>query len=504
LSDRYKLLTGGGRVLLERQQTLHALVDWSYDLLNEDEQILLARLSVFAGGLELADAEDVCGVEPLAESDILDLLSSLVEKSLVMHDDGEERSRYRMLETIRDYAREKLVLRNEQLPIATRHCDHYLVIAKAANRALRGPDRPEWTRRVEAELDNMRAAIALALQGKTDPVNAVKFEVALAAFWTLRGYSTEGRRYVRASLADPRVRAANVAHAHALYIGAVLANSQSEHGEAREMLEACLALRREIGNQLDLAATLSTLSEVRLKEGEAEQARSHEEEALAIFKELGDPIGEAIGLLHLGEISAFVEDYDGARVHVARCLKIARAIGNQEIEAACEKTLGELALDTGDAGVAQQHLDRSLSISKEGGDRRGEATALWWLGKAALARGDDMGARHAFAGALRAFEAFEMNAEVFGCLEDLARLAIAAGLGEHAARLCGAVAANRERFKVSRAPRQERLWRKELAAAREATGDARFEQAWTEGRAWPIKAAIRHALSAQVRDALPS
>jgi predicted ATPase/class 3 adenylate cyclase len=495
LNDRYKLLTGGGRVLLERQQTLRALVDWSYDLLNDHEQILLARLSVFAGGLELTAAEQVCGIEPMAQSDVIDLLASLVEKSLVMHDDSSGRSRYRLLETIRDYAHEKLALRDEYLKVAAPHCDYYLSMAKSANRALRGPDRFEWTHCVETELDNVRAAIALALEEKVDPVKAVKFEVALLGFWILGGYSTEGRRYVRDSLANPGVRASNVAHAHALYVGAALANSQSDHAEAQQMLESCLALRREIGNHVDIAATLSTLSQVYLNEGDAAQARVYEEEALAIFRQLGNRIGEAIGLLHLGEISAFVEDDEGSRLQVERCIAIAREIGHLEIQAACERMLGELALDTGHVRVARQHFERSLSISKDGADKRGEATALWWLGKADLADGDYAGSRSAFIGAVRAFKAFEMNAELFGCLEGLAKLAATQGLGERATGLCAAVATYRERFNLPRAPRHERRWRSELAAMREATGDARYEQAWSEGRAWPIDAAIGHALS---------
>jgi predicted ATPase/class 3 adenylate cyclase len=179
LKDRFKLLTGGGRVLLERQQTLRALVDWSYDLLPEDEQTLLARLAVFAGGFALAAVEAVCGTEPLTPDDILDLLASLVEKSLVMPEQGEDGTRYRTLETIRDYARVKLIERGELEASSAQHCSYYFVMAKAGNRGLQGPEQPEWITRLEAELDNMRAAIAFSLSGGGDPIIAVKLEVAL-------------------------------------------------------------------------------------------------------------------------------------------------------------------------------------------------------------------------------------------------------------------------------------------------------------------------------------
>jgi predicted ATPase/class 3 adenylate cyclase len=272
LKDRYKLLTGGDRVLLERQQTLRALVDWSYDLLEEHEQVLLTRLAVFVNGFELASAEAVCGADPLTPEDVLDLLTSLVEKSLVMTEERKDRTRYRMLETIRDYAVEKLTERDEFAATAALHCNHYFVVAKAGSRGLNGHEHAEWIRRFESELDNLRAAITLALEGGVDPFIAVKLEVAMQSFRTLRGYATEGRKNVRAALALPAVEGSDLAQGHALYVGAALAASQSDYAEARRMLEKSLLLRRGLGNPVEIAATLSTLSLVRLNEGDAAQA----------------------------------------------------------------------------------------------------------------------------------------------------------------------------------------------------------------------------------------
>ena len=207
LNDRFKLLTGGSRVALERQQTLRALVSWSYDLLQEQEQTLLDRLSVFSGGFDLRAAEAVCGADPLQSDDVIDLLSSLVEKSLVMVEQGDDDSRYGLLETIREFAREhaskrfdllgtirefaeeRLVNRDDIAATTARHAAYYLDVAKAAKRELQGPEQAEWTRRLEVELDNLRAAIALALAGGVDHVIAVKFEVALMRFRILRGYT---------------------------------------------------------------------------------------------------------------------------------------------------------------------------------------------------------------------------------------------------------------------------------------------------------------------------
>jgi predicted ATPase/class 3 adenylate cyclase len=187
LTDRFKILIGGDRTLQARQQTLRALVDWSYDLLEEGEQVLLARLSVFAGGFGLAAVETVCGVDPLTAEDVLDVVTSLVEKSLLRVEESDDGVRYRLLETIRDYAREKLIMRDELFKLRTAHRDYYFVMAKAANRGSQGAEQGEWNRRVETELDNIRAAISYALEGGGDPIIGVKLEVALMGFWILRG-----------------------------------------------------------------------------------------------------------------------------------------------------------------------------------------------------------------------------------------------------------------------------------------------------------------------------
>ncbi len=493
LHNRFTLLTGGGRVLLERQQTLRALVAWSYDLLTDNEKLLFERLGVFVGGFDLPAAEAVCGADPLTPEDVLDLVLSLVDKSLVMVRETDGESRYRMLETLREFGHEALGKRGEQVENAKRHCDHYLVIAKAGNPGLQGPDQAQWTRRLEAELDNMRAAIALALGGGTDPILAVKFEVALMGFRTLRGYSTEGRKYVHAALALPAVQASAVAHAHALYVGASLADNQSDYAEAGRMLEACLVLRRGLGNPVDIAATLSTLSQVRLHEGDAVRAREGEEEALSIFRQIGQRVGEAIGLSHLGEICMYVSDDVGARAHFEQCLVIARDLDNLEIIGECERVLGELSLEAGDLDAARARFTRSLEVCSGTENKRGEAMALWWMGKADVAAGEIDAARAKLATALSALQAFEMNAELLCCLEDHAALLQSANIADEAVRLFAAVESLRARLLLRGPPRGEARRRAAIAAARTALGDAAFDRAWSDGRGWELEQAIRRA-----------
>jgi len=504
LKDRFKLLTGGDRLALERQQTLRALVAWSYDLLQPNEQILLDRLSVFTGGFDLPAAEVVCGGEPLARDDILDQVTSLVEKSLVMVDQWNGGSRYGLLETIREFAQQRLVKCDDLAATATRHCEYYLDLAKAARADFQGPKQAEWTRRLEVELDNLRAAIALAFAGGVDPVIAVKFEVALARFRTLRGYSTEGRNNIRKALALPDMQDPNVARAHALYIGGALAKEQGDHGEALKMLTECLSIRRALGYRLEAAATLSILSALHLHQGDLAKAHDCDGEAISIYREVGDRIGEAIGLLNLGENSVQQGDQGSARKLFEQCLVIACSIRHQELESECERNLGELELDAGNLQAAQTRFARSLKVCRDAGDKRNEAIALWCVGKVDMASGDPISARNRLVEALCAMRALELRAEALDCLEDCAALLHAIGASFSAVQLQSAVEAGHQVLALSRRPRREAKWKRNLEATRVMLGDAAFDTAWTQGQVWVLDEAIGCALTSMTTSAAAS
>ncbi len=495
LRDRYQLLTGGGRALQQRQQTLRALVDWSYDLLSPAEQTALQRLGVFIGGFDLAAAEQVCGAAPLHDSDVMDLLASLVEKSLATMQEQAPGTRYRMLETMREYAHEKLVQAGDAAATAARHCEHFFALAKQAREGLKGPQQAQWIERLEADLDNLRSATALATAGAADPFIAVKMAVALQGFWILRGYASEGRAVVQAALALPVVRGSDMARAHALYVGAVLACDQGDHAQARQMLLTCLELRRNVGKPVEIAATLSTLSMALRHGGDVQGAAQREREALEIFRSLGDEIGEAIGLQHLGECAMSLDDDAQAQAEFDQALRIARRIGHREIEAECELLLGEIAFAQARPVQARERFERSLAVCQDAADKRNEANALRWLGKADLAEGRLDAARMRLAQALQAFLAFEMREELLGCLEDHARLALAASQPALAARLAAAVQAWRERLSLDALPREALRWQAWLETLRTQLPGADFDAAWSEGARWDTRATMRAALS---------
>jgi predicted ATPase/class 3 adenylate cyclase len=496
LENRYQLLTGGSRVLQRRQQTLRALVDWSYDLLDRTEQRLLGRLAVFAGGFDRAAATAVCADEAVAPGEMDRLLDSLVDKSLVLREDLAVGERHRMLETIRDYAREKLDEQGDEAEVAARHGQHFFALAKEAREGLKGADQPRWLHRMEAELDNLRATSDLAVAGGIDPLIAVKLAVALQAFWILRGHVSEWRHRLGAVMELPAVRSSDVARAWVLYTGAVLADSQGDHAEARRMLETCLEIRRGMGNPVEIAATLSTLSLARLQGGDPDGAAACEQEALEIFRRLDNRLGEALSLLHLGQVDLWRGDGESARRELERARDVAQQIANLEVEAESELAIGQACAILAEGEFARSHATRALEVSRAAADKRGEASATWWLGRLALDAGDLASARPQLDQALRAFQAHEMRPPMIACVEDQAWLAAQEDKPERGLELAAASEQARRRMLLARAPWEEERWRQRLPRLRAALPDVEADSAWARGRRWELDEAVKAALAA--------
>jgi predicted ATPase/class 3 adenylate cyclase len=497
LGDRYRILTGGSRDAPGRQQTLRALVDWSYDTLSEDEKTLLNRLAIFRGGANLATIEAVCCADPIDPADSLDLMMLLVEKSLVMTSDDALGTRYRMLETIRDYAHEQLDRSGEADSVGAAHCHHFFAYAKQGRDALRGPDQGEWLNRFEADEDNLRAAIGYAEigAGGVDPIISIKLAVALQGFWILRGHTSEGRATVARLLQLPVLQTNDWIHAHALYLAAALAVSQSDCAAAERDLQVCLALRRGLDNVFDVAATLSTLAMAKLGTGDAAGALAADLEALDLMRAANNSTGESIVLLQLGQIEAWRANEAVARAYLQSALTLAQQVKHPETEAEAELTLAQIAFESDDLLNADEALLRSLKICVAAGDRRGAANALAWLAKLDLQGGRVELARARMAEALMAFHAFDMRDQLLTSLDDHASLALALGQAEAAAALASTAQQLRSNAGTQRSARSESRWLRfidKLAAA--LGGTLPQHPNWQVARGWDTARALREAL----------
>jgi predicted ATPase/DNA-binding XRE family transcriptional regulator len=401
LADRFRLLTGGSRAALPRQQTLQALINWSYDLLSEPERALFDRLAVFAGSFTLEAAEAVCSGEGLDLGDILDLLTRLVDKSLVLLDEaaGEE-GRYRLLESLRQYGWQNLRMRGELERWRDRQRDWCLALAERALPELTGPHLAMWLERLEAEHDNLRAALGWALDAQAEPAAAgpegaavagLRLAGALMRFWDRRGHFHEGRNWLNRVLAGaggpPLVRA------RALYGAARLAYVQGDYAAAHTQVMESLALRRQAGDTRGVAESLTTLGAVAFGQGDYPTARALQQESLVLQRELGEQWGAANNLNSMGVIAMIQGDYPAARARHEEALALCRAVGDPYTIAGSLNNLGNVALHLQDYPTAAALHEEGLALGRRLGDRWGIARSLGYLGEIALRQGDFTGAQ---------------------------------------------------------------------------------------------------------------
>jgi non-specific serine/threonine protein kinase len=494
LDDMFRLLTRGCRTALPRQQTLRATLDWSYNLLSEPERTLLPRLSVFAGGWTLEAAEAVCAEDGIEAEELLDRLTSLVEKSLVLYGNSEAPGgggRYRLLETVRQYARDRLRESGETARVRDRHFDFFLRLAEQAEPELHRHEQVEWLDRLDVEHDNVRAALAWCLtavdsgqwlvvsptaQGpkadlplpepatnhhplSTAVEKGLRLGGAVFWFWVARGYLGEGREQLARLLAPGALGGAKAssgcaARAKALHGAGILAMFQGDYGAARTRLEESMAISRELGNRREAAWSLGYLGKTMRFQGDGAAARALFEESLAIFREVGSTN------------------------------LIAWSLGN----------LGDVARDQGDCGTARPLYEESLALFREVGNKRAISGLLDDLGMVALDQGDHDAARALMAEALTISWEVGHQGGLARDLSGLAAVAIAQAQFERAARLFGALAALREAIGHPLAPADRAGYERSLAAVRAGLGEAAFAAAWEEGRAMRLEQAVRLAL----------
>ena len=293
LDDRFRLLTGGSRTALERHQTLRAAIDWGYNLLQPAEQIVFRRLSVFVDGWTLEAAESVCETETIssvARSDVLPLLEQLINKSFVIKEESGNDARYRMLETIKQYANEKLMEAGEGNTLRDHHLDHFLTLAETAEPHLLRPEQLEWLAQLDTEYQNLRAAFDWALT-KESPAPALRLCGALGAFWSLRGYWLEGTKWLSSAFAlctkldGDKEKAAYV---KARYWDADLACARDDRERAKLSAELSLILAQECTDKRDIALARFMVALVHFQTENNQVARPLTEQSLIEFQELKD------------------------------------------------------------------------------------------------------------------------------------------------------------------------------------------------------------------------
>jgi DNA-binding CsgD family transcriptional regulator/tetratricopeptide (TPR) repeat protein len=495
LEDFLKLLTGG-RTADPRHRTLRATLEWSHELLSEPERVLLRRLSVFAGGWTLEAAEEACSGEGIEQDDVLELLSELVDKSLVVAKASpveEGVVRFRMLEPIRQYAQERLQESGTAERLRERHAKYYLALAQQAEPELDGADQVRWMDRLEAEHDNLRAVLSWALEGGEAELG-LRLAGALRLFWVGHSHYSEGRRWYEEGLkrgdsAPQQVRAKALVGA-----GSFMA-SLGDLELARERLEDSLPLYRQGGDRRGAATCLRTLGWIRFQLGDWERAVALLEEALPLARESGSIRDTCNALSQLTYMAVCRGDLERAQVLGEESLAIAREAGDITAASFASLYLAITAMQGGDYERAQTLFEATLEMTRIIGNRKGQAVSLNNLGLVALCQEDYARAAKLSSESLRLSEELLDHELIPWSLDALAGVCGQQGYVGKAARLWGAAEVLREASGLSQPPDDKRVLEPFLEAARSRVEEAAFQAAWEEGRAMTEEQAIGYALS---------
>ena len=492
LSNRLGLLTGGAWDLPDRQRTLRATLDWSYNLLNVAERSLFARLAVFVGGWTLEAAHAVGDVGN--EAEVLQHMSALVDKSLAQQQANiQHEPRFTMLETVREYAAERLEESGELKRLRRRHASYFLKLAEEEERASQGPLQRAWLDRLETEHDNLRAALAWSLSPQGDTEMGLQLTGALSHFWYIREHHTEARMWLQKAL--ERGSDATAARAKVLVGAGRLAWFQGELARANTLLEESLALYQELGDEAGAAFALLVLGRTAVSQGNRRRGEALVEDSLALFRQQGNRWGIARSLIVLGDGALFEGDVDRAAAKFQKSLEISQDLEDAEGIALSLLYLGRAAYILGDHARSYTLLEESLVVFKDSGDSRGVAEALLELGRVARAQGDSARALALCRESLVLSRKLANNSHIAFCLTTLAGVIQAAGDVAQAARLFGAAETLLGSLDAVLDPGGSLSYPSDLGAARTELGEPAFEKARDEGRAMTVEQAVAYALS---------
>jgi tetratricopeptide (TPR) repeat protein len=485
LDDVFRLLTGGSRSTLPRQQTLRALIDWSYNLLSGEERAVLRKLSVFMGGSTLEAAEAICG-----NPNMLDLLTHLVDKSLVSVDrEHADELRYYLLETIRQYAREKLAESGEAGLIRDRHMSHFLALAERAEPEVHKSEQLQWFDRLEAELDNFRAALEWSVEREETGSVATRMASSLWWFWFLSG-NHEERQWMERALHTSHATADPVSRAKLLSrIAWVPFFDEQSASEG-------LALGRTLGlaGRGSVALALLGKSAWAFYQADYGEAKSLGEESLRLFRELNDRWGMCETLCWLGIALIGLEEYQQAVAYLEESLGLARRAGDGNEIGFALWQLGRVATARGDYVHAINLMTEALAIYKMLKRYGGVHFLLSDLGKAAVKKGDYEQALSYYKEELALHLQVGDERSIAESLEQLATVALLHRHSEHAARLLGSAEALRQSSGFALFPYQIADYEHTLAWLRKQLDEATCQSRWTEGRLMKMNEAVIYAL----------
>jgi predicted ATPase/DNA-binding CsgD family transcriptional regulator len=456
LDNRFRLLTGGSRTALPRHQTLEAAIDWSYDLLTEPEQQLFRRLAVFVGSFTLEAAEvvasDLAGPQGLSAADLVDLLSRLVTKSLMVVMEGPH-TRYRMLDTLREYAWQRLLAAGELDRMRERHLMYYLELAGRAESGLTGADQVDWLKRLEVEHDNLRAALAWSLDSEAGEAG-LRLATALAGFWLRVGYLSEGIGWLERALAA--CREVGPVRIQALYQAARLAQQRGDYGQALVFARQSLALSRHLQNRKGMARALGLMGWVTHWQGDRDAAGRLLEEGLALARASEDERTIARMLLCLGDLRLRQGAHEWATTLLRESLAIYERMGDEWSMACALCALGEVARLQGDFKRAEAHLQLCLSL----------------------------------------YQSLDSKPDIPYPLEALALTAADQEHFQRAVCLWGAASGVRDAIHALLPPSYEADSAATLEKVRTALGQKAFAAAWIEGRGLSLEQALSLAMAA--------
>ena len=497
LGNRLALLTGGARDLPDRQRTLRATLDWSYGLLDAAERLLFARLAVFVGGWTIEAAEAVCDAGNEAEA--LHYVSALVDKSLVLQQATiQHPPRFTMLETVREYALERLKESGELERLRRRHAGYFLELAEEAERALQGPLQGAWLDRLEAEHDNLRAALAWSLSPQGDTEVGLRLTGALSHFWYVRGHHSESRAWLQSAL--ERSSGATTARAKVLFGAGQLAWFQGELARANTLLKESLTLYKDLEDDAGAAYALLFLGRTAISQGDYGQGATLVEESLALFRQQGNVWGAAWALIVLGAGALSEGNVEWAAVKFEESLALYQNLGNVQGMALALLYLGRTAHMQEDDARSNKVLKESLALFKDLGDSRGLAEVLLELGRVAHTQGNNTRALALCRESLVLSRKLGDKSYIAFCLTSLAGAIQATGDAARAARLFEAAEMLLQSLDAVLDPGGSLQYDRDLAAARAQVGEEAFEEARAEGRAMTLEQAVAYALD---RDEAP-